>query len=119
MKRPFAIVLVTAAMASVTTGVVAQGRRPFATPPARIVKPLPGGSLTLPSTASPRAILRQYLREQGRDEATAQSLIDVTQSTAQRDGVRHVRFEQRAAGLRVRHVCQGRFHFARRAGPFG
>jgi extracellular elastinolytic metalloproteinase len=101
MKRSFAIVLVTAAMASVSTSVVAQGRRPFATPPARIVKPQPGGSLTLPSTASPRAILRQYLREQGRDEATAQSLVDVSQSPAPRDGVRHVRFEQRAAGLPV------------------
>jgi hypothetical protein len=98
MKRSFAIVL-TAAMALVTTGVVAQGRRPFAPSPPRIVKPLPGGSLTLPSTASPRAILMQSLREQGRDDATAQSLVDVLRSTVARDGVKHVRFEQHAAGL--------------------
>jgi len=98
--RSLAIVLVAAGIALLTTDVAAQDR-PFPIPPARVVTPQPGGALTLPSTASPRAILMQYLREQGRADATAQSLVDVSPSTARQDGIRHVQFEQRAEGLPV------------------
>src|SRR6188768_2446701 len=74
--RSLAIVLVAAGAIAFTTDVAAQGR-PFPIPPGRVVTAPRGGALTTPSTASSRAILMQYLREQGRDEQTAQSLVDV------------------------------------------
>jgi len=98
--RSLAVVLVAAGAIAFTTDVAAQGRRPFSIPPGRVATAPPGGALTTPSTASPRAILMQYLRNQGRDEQTAQSLVEVGQSPAPRSG-KHVRFEQRAAGLAV------------------
>ena len=100
MKKSRAQLLVAAAILSMTTLAAAQGTF-FQLPPARVAQAQRGGSLTLPSTASPRAILVGYLREQGRDEATAQSLAAVPQGGAARDGSRHLRFEQQAAGMPV------------------
>jgi len=98
--RLLAVVLAAVGITSLTTEVAAQGR-PFPPPPARVVAPPRGGSLTLPSTAAPRAILIQYLSEHGRDSGTAQSLVDVAQNTLSGGGIKHVQFEQRAAGLKV------------------
>jgi extracellular elastinolytic metalloproteinase len=92
-------IAVVVGVVSFAPEVAAQGR-PFPIPPGRIAAPPPGGSLTLPSTASPRAILIQYLNAQGRDNGTAQSVAEIAQNTAS-GGMRHVQFEQRVAGLKV------------------
>lgn len=57
-------------------------------------------ALTLPSTASPAAIVAQFLGAKGRDAATLRSLAVVSQGSA-RDGVAHSRMEQRVNGLAV------------------
>ena len=57
-------------------------------------------SLTLPSTAAPRAAIAEYLRARGHRESTVQSLVEVSRGRG-RDTVTHVRFEQQAGGLRV------------------
>ena len=101
MKHALTLILVATAVAVGPTGAAAQGRNPFPIPPGRVAKPQPGGSLTLPSTASPRAIIAQYLQQQGTDEATAQSIAEVSPSAAARNGIRHLRFEQRVAGMPV------------------
>jgi hypothetical protein len=88
----------TIAVLAVAATTSAQGRRPFDAPPARTASQ-PGGTLTPPSNASPVAVLAQYLRDQGRDEATVRSLVQAAQSA--RDGVSQARFEQRAGGLPV------------------
>jgi len=67
---------------------------------ARVVRARAGAALSLPSTASPRAILSQFLRDQGRDAATTDSVALVSQGQTTR-GLRVVQFEQRAGGLRV------------------
>ena len=89
----------SAAVLAVAVTASAQGRRPFDAPPARTASQL-GGTLTPPSNASPAAVLAQYLRDQGRDEATVQSLVQAARSAA-RYGISQARFEQRAAGLPV------------------
>ena len=66
--------------------------------PARITRGVNGGPLTLPSTASPRAVVARFLREQGADAAVAESIVELTAGDGR---VRHVRFEQRVAGLPV------------------
>lgn len=100
MKRSLAVLVVATGI--MWTSTIATAQRPTFQPPrARITKPQPGGALTLPSTASPRAILARYLRDHGGDEATAQSLVDTSQGAAARSGPRHVQFEQRAGGLQV------------------
>jgi hypothetical protein len=81
-------------------GAAAQGGAPQRIPAARVAQAPPGSALTLPSTASPRAVLAQYLRDQGRGEATAQSLVETARGTG-RAGIVNARFEQRAGGLRV------------------
>jgi len=57
-------------------------------------------ALTLPSTASPTAIVAQFLGARGRDAATLRSLAPVSQGSA-RNGVAHSRMEQRVNGLAV------------------
>ena len=57
-------------------------------------------ALTLPSTASPTAIVGQFLGAKGRDAATLRSLALVSQGSA-RNGVAHSRMEQRVSGLAV------------------
>jgi len=94
--KVFAATVAVLAVAATTS---AQGRRPFEVPPGRTASQ-PGGTLTPPSNASPVAVLAQYLRGQGRDEATVRSLVQAAQSAA-RDGISQARFEQRAAGLPV------------------
>jgi extracellular elastinolytic metalloproteinase len=56
--------------------------------------------LTLPSTASPTAIVAQFLGERGRDAATVRSLALVAHGRPS-DGVAHSRMEQRVNGLAV------------------
>ena len=56
--------------------------------------------LTLPSTASPTAIVAQFLGERGRDAATVRSLALIAHGRPS-DGVAHSRMEQRVNGLAV------------------
>lgn len=72
----------------------------FETPPARTAQGGPGGALTLPSTAAPRAVLAQYLRGQGHNQATVDALVEASRN-AGRQGITHVQFAQRAGGLPV------------------
>jgi hypothetical protein len=57
-------------------------------------------ALTLPSSASPAAVVAQFLGARGRDAATLRSIALVTQGQA-RNGVAHSRMEQRVNGLAV------------------
>lgn len=57
-------------------------------------------ALTLPSTASPAAVVAQFLGERGRDAATVRSLATLTHGRPS-DGVSHSRMEQRVNGLVV------------------
>jgi extracellular elastinolytic metalloproteinase len=97
MYRNVKFVLVACAILSVASNVGAQNRS-FEVPAARTQGV--GGALTLPSTASPRAVLAQHLRGQGRNQRTADSLVESGRRPG-RAGVTHVQFEQRAAGLPV------------------
>ncbi len=56
--------------------------------------------LTLPSTASPTAVVAQFLGAKGRDAATLRSITLVSQGRANA-GVAHSRMEQRVGGLAV------------------
>ena len=67
--------------------------------PARVTRGGRGASLSLPSTASARAILVRYLKDQGRDDATAESLVLVSEGNGR--SARHARFEQRVGALPV------------------
>ena len=78
----------------------AQRRGAIAVPEARVTRAPANSSLTLPSTASPRAVVAQYLRGRGHRESTVQSLVEVSRGGGS-DAITHVRFEQRASGLRV------------------
>jgi hypothetical protein len=79
------------------TGAAAQNR-PFEVPAARISQG--AGALTLPSNTSARATLAQYLRAQGRNDATANSIAESARN-AGRQGVTHAQFAQRVGGLAV------------------
>ena len=95
MFRCSRIAMTAAVALSLASQVAAQGRS-FEPPPSRSAS----GVLSLPSTASPRAVLVQYLRAQGRDEATVASIVQAG-SRAGRNGLRHAEFEQRANGMPV------------------
>jgi hypothetical protein len=97
MQRPVQWLVFACALVSVADIAAAQTRS-VGVPPVRTSPP--GEVLTLPSTASARAVLAQYLRTRGRSQRTADSLLESTRR-AGRGGVVHVEFEQRAAGLRV------------------
>ena len=56
--------------------------------------------LTLPATASPTAVVAQFLGGKGRDAATLRSLSLVSNGRHQ-DGISHSRMEQRVNGLAV------------------
>ncbi len=93
------ILAIAFALGCVVAGAPAYGQEPFELPPARTAQN-PGASLTPPSTASPLAVLAQYLRAQGRDESTVRSLVEVSR-VGGRARTTHARYEQRAAGLPV------------------
>jgi len=57
-------------------------------------------ALTLPSAASPAAVVAQFLGAKGRDAATLRSIALVSQGSP-RNGVAHSRMEQRVNGLAV------------------
>src|SRR5688572_8904352 len=97
MHRTLKYAFVASVVVSMATGAAAQNR-PFDVPEARTSQGQ--GALTLPSTASPRAVLVQYLLGQGRSQATADSLVESARS-AGRQGVTHAQFEQRAGGVAV------------------
>lgn len=78
----------TASAQSVTT--------PFDAPAARTHS----GNLTLPSTASPSAIVARFLRAQGRDDRTSTSVVEISRGPA-RGGITQARLEQRIGGLPV------------------
>ena len=97
MYRSLKSAFVTCVVVSMATGAAAQNRQ-FEAPATRTAQGR--GALTLPSTASPRAVLAQYLREQGRSQATADSIVESSRN-AGRQGVTHAQFEQRAGGVAV------------------
>ena len=82
------VVCATASAQGVTT--------PFPAPAARSHS----GNLTLPSAASPAAVVAQLQRAQGRNETTSASLIETSRGPA-RGGIKQVRFEQRVGGRTV------------------
>ena len=82
------VLCVTASAQGVTT--------PFPAPAARSH----AGNLTLPSAASPAAVVARFLRAQGRDEATSSSLVETSRGPV-RGGITQARFEQRVGGLPV------------------
>jgi hypothetical protein len=98
MKRPAVLGLVFVCVIVIAADGRAQGPS-FERRDARVARGVRGGSLSRPSTASARAILVRYLKDQGRDDATAESVTTVAESTAR--GRRHVRFEQRIGDLPV------------------
>jgi hypothetical protein len=79
---------------------MAQGNGRLADRSANIYRAEGVQGLTLPSTASPAAIVAQFLGARGRDAATLRSLALVSQG-AERNGVAHSRMEQRVNGLAV------------------
>src|SRR5688572_809379 len=97
MHRTLKYAFVASVVVSMATGAAAQNR-PFDVPEARTSQGR--GALTLPSTASPRAVLATYLRGQGLSQATVDSLVESGRS-AGRQGVTHAQFEQRAGGVAV------------------
>jgi extracellular elastinolytic metalloproteinase len=100
MSRSVKVFVIATVALSLATVAGAQNRGGFEPPAARVSQPRPGGTLTPPSTASARATLVQFLRAQGRDDATAQSPIEGSRANG-RDGLTHVQFEQRAGALPV------------------
>jgi hypothetical protein len=68
---------------------------------ARIYQGVPGRALTQPSTATPAAVVAQFLRQNGVSASTVASLRLVAQYRSPVTGLVHVRFEQQVAGLRV------------------
>jgi hypothetical protein len=99
MNRRVQVCLAAAFAVVFASQAAAQGRR-FDPPPARTSQGPAGGALSLPSNASPRAILAQYLRGAGHEEGTARSIVEGARNAGGR-GVTHQRFEQRAGGLPV------------------
>jgi extracellular elastinolytic metalloproteinase len=97
MKRLSLVVLL--AMAGVAP-LHAQGAAEFQRPAANIHRGTAAQPLTLPSNASPVAVVAQYLRAQGRNDGTASSIVAAAQSEA-RNGVAQLRLEQRVNGLLV------------------
>ena len=100
MARTVRVVIGIVTSAYLVAPAAAQPRAGLAASEARVVRAPANSPLTLPSTASPRAVLAQYLRERGRSEATVQSLVETSRG-AGRDAITHVRFAQRAGGLPV------------------
>ena len=100
MKTIARFLICAAVSACLVEHPAAQQRGAFAPPEARIDNATGNAALTLPSTASPRAVLAQYLRGRGRSESTVQSLVEVSRGSG-RDSITHARFEQRIGGLPV------------------
>ena len=98
MQHTSRIFAVAVAIALTATASSAQ-TRPFEVPRARSAQAA-GAALSLPSTASARAIVAQYLRGRGHDQATVDALVEARRN-AGRQGIAHVQFELRAAGLPV------------------
>jgi extracellular elastinolytic metalloproteinase len=99
MKRVLSLGVAIVALAVFTSDGRAQGQSLERRAP-RVTRADRGAFLSLPSNGSSRSILVRFLRSQGRDEATAESLVLVADGAGGR-GIRHARFEQRVAGLPV------------------
>jgi Zn-dependent metalloprotease len=97
MYRSLKFLVITSVLAAASTA--AAQTNAFDLPSARTVHG-GAGALTPPSDAGARAVLAQFLRGSGRDDATIASLAEANRS-AGRQGLTHVQFEQRAAGLPV------------------
>jgi len=88
---PSTLKSLVAAFAIVGIATAAAAQSTYEKPPARTVHGRGGNSLTPPSNASPRAVLVAFLREQGRDQSTADSVVEGARS-AGRNGISHVQF---------------------------
>ena len=69
---------------------------PFQAPAARSHS----GNLTLPSAASPTAVVATFLRAQGRPASLIPTLVETSRAPA-RGGITQARFEQRVGGLPI------------------
>ena len=78
----------------------AQGAAEYQRPAANIHRGNAAQPLTLPSNASPVAVVAQFLRAHGRNDGTASSVAAVAQSQS-RNGASQLRMEQRVNGLLV------------------
>jgi len=99
MKRVLSLGVAIVALAVFTSDGHAQGQS-IDRRPARVTRANRGAALSLPSTASPRAVFVQFLRDQGRDTTTTNSLAAVSEGRTTQ-GLRAAQFEQRVGGLRV------------------
>jgi extracellular elastinolytic metalloproteinase len=97
------IVLAALALAFVAATAGAQDEpATFDASQAKVYKGGPGRPLSAPSAALSKAsVVSQFLRAQGIDTATAQSLRSVAEERVARTGITHIRLEQEVAGLRV------------------
>jgi len=99
MTRPLSLGVALLALLAFASAAGAQGQSIDRVSP-RVSRPGRGATLSPPSNASPRAILMRFLRDQGRNLATAESITAVSEGTS-KGGVRLARFEQRVGGLPV------------------
>ncbi|HEX7154058.1 MAG TPA: M36 family metallopeptidase [Thermoanaerobaculia bacterium] len=93
-----AVVLLASAIAA--SPVMGQGNGRWNDRSANIYRAEGVQALTLPSTASPTAIVAQFLGARGRDAATLRSITLVSHGRASQ-GVAHSRMEQRVNGVAV------------------
>jgi extracellular elastinolytic metalloproteinase len=100
MKR--VVSAAAAVVLGLTAGTAAAQNPAYERGRARVYKAERGQALARGAdNASPVAIVGQFLRGQGVDAATIQTIVGVGQSRARGNGAAHSRMEQRVAGLAV------------------
>lgn len=99
----FAALLVAGLFAALTASAAMAQERPadFRARNANIFSGPGGQALTLPSQASPPAVIMEFLRGEGYVSATVSSLVLEGENRVQRTGLTHFRFRQQVGGLTV------------------
>ena len=101
MAKFFAQLFLSLSLILFGTAALAQGQvMDLTAHNARVYRSLGGANLSLPSQASPVAIVAGFLRAQGHSAEAIQSLVETAQGQAPQ-GLIQVRLEQRVAGLTV------------------
>ena len=101
MAKFFARLFLSLSLILFGTAALAQGQvMDLTAQNARVYRSLGGANLSLPSQASPVAIVAGFLRTQGHSAEAIQSLVETAQGQAPQ-GLIQVRLEQRVAGLTV------------------
>ena len=99
--KPMRFLILSCVLAGLAIGPLqAQGAVEYQRPEPKIFRGSAAQPLTLPANASPVATVARFLKEKGRNDATASSVVAVAQSQLQK-GVSHARMEQRINGLLV------------------